>query len=173
MSTNKQKLKNPLLINVSGAPHIGVTAACDRVQRCLNAQGIITDVITLERGIDVNNFDDDYLLGNYSHLDVILFDKHRNADSAVKRRLIHPLWDTEGVTPDISVLLNCSLENYQRRISNRSDKRKKAEHHGFYLEIDKEHYGTSNHHVINTDGKNGLLYAAGTIKGFILRELQK
>ena len=173
MSINKQKLKNPLLISVSGAPHIGVTAACDRVQRCLNAQGIITDVITLERGIDVINFDDDYALGKFRHLDVILFDKHRNADSAVKRRLIHTLWRIEGVLPDISILLSCTLHNYQRHIRNRSDKRKKAEHHSFYLEIDKEHYGTSNHYVINTDGKKGLLYAAGTIKGFILRELRE
>lgn len=173
MSTNKQKLKSPLLINVSGAPHIGVTTACDRVQRCLNAQGIITDVVALERSVDVANFDDDYLIGNYGHLDVILFDKHRNADSAVKRRLIHPLWASDGVVPHISILLSCTLQNYQRRISNRSDKRKKAEHHGCYLTIDKEHYGTDNHHVINTDGKNGQLYAAGTVKSFILRELRK
>ena len=173
MSINNQKRKGPLLINISGAPHIGVTTACERVQRCFNAQGIITDVITLDRGIDVVNFDDDYLLGNYGHLDVILFDKHRNAGSAVKRRLIHPLWDTEGVIPDISVLLNCSLEDYQRRISNRSDKRKKAEHHSGYLSINKEHYGTRNHHVVSTDGKNGQLYAAGTIKSLILRELKR
>ena len=98
--------KKPLMISVCGAPHIGVTTACDRVQRCLNAQGVITDVIALERGIDVVNFDDDFLLGNYMHLDVILFDKHRNADSAVKRRLIQPLWDSEGVVPDMSVLLS-------------------------------------------------------------------
>lgn len=173
MSINNQKRKGPLLINISGAPHIGVTTACERVQRCFNAQGIITDVITLDRGIDVVNFDDDYLLGNYGHLDVILFDKHRNADSAVKRCLIHPLWDTEGVIPDISVLLNCSIEDYQRRISNRCDKRKKAEHHSGYLSINKEHYGTRNHHVVSTDGKNGQLYAAGTIKSLILRELKR
>lgn len=173
MSINKKERKGPLLINVSGAAHIGVTTACDRVQRCLNAQGILADVIKLERGIDVVNFDDDYLLGNYSHLDVILFDKHRNADSAVKRRLTHTLWDTEGVIPDISVLLSCTPDNYGRQIRNRSDKRKKSEHHGYYLAIDREHYGTRNHHVVNIDGKNGQLYAAGTIKSLILRELKR
>lgn len=173
MSINKQTRKGPLLINVSGAPHIGVTTACERVQRCLNAQGIITDVIVLERGIDVVNFDDDYLLGNYGHLDVILFDKHRNADSAVKRRMIQPLWDTERVVPDISVLLSCSPDNYKCQIRNRIDKRKKFEHHGYYLAIDREHYGTRNHHVVNIDGKNGQLYAAGTIKSLILRELRR
>ena len=173
MSINTQKRKGPLLINISGAPHIGVTTACERVQRCLNAQGIITDVIVLERGIDVVNFDDDYLLGNYSHLDVILFDKHRNADSAVKRRMIQPLWDTERVVPDISVLLSCTPDNYKCQIRNRIDKRKKFEHHGYYLAIDREHYGTRNHHVVNIDGKNGQLYAAGTIKSLILRELRR
>ena len=172
MSINKRR-SGPLLINVSGAAHIGVTTACERVQRCLNAQGIITDVITLDRGIDVVNFDDDYLLGNYMHLDVILFDKHRNADSAIKRRLIQPIWDEEGVTPDISILLSCSLGNYQRQICNRSDKHKKVGQQETYLTTDKVHYGTRNHHVVNTDGKNGHLYAAGTIKSMILRELKR
>ncbi len=172
MFINKRKL-GPLLINVSGAAHIGVTTACERVQRCLNAQGIITDVLNLARGIDVVNFDDDYVLGNYMHLDVILFDKHRNTDSAIKRRLIQPLWEEEGVTPDISVLLSCTPDNYKRQICNRIDKRKKFEHHGYYLAINRDHYGTRNHHVVNIDGKNGQLYAAGTIKSLILRELKR
>ena len=173
MSINNQKRKGPLLINISGAPHIGVTTACERVQRCLNAQGIITDVIVLERGIDVVNFDDDYLLGNYGHLDVILFDKHRHAEAAIKRRLIQSLWDEEGVTPDISILLSCSLGNYQRQIRNRNNKRQKMAQHEAYLSTDKVHYGTRNHHVVNIDGKNGQLYAAGTIKSLILRELKR
>mgnify|MGYP003642801021 CR=1 FL=1 len=165
--------KKPLMISVCGAPHIGVTTACDRVQRCLNAQGVITDVIALERGIDVVNFDDDFLLGNYMHLDVILFDKHRNADSAVKRRLIQPLWDSEGVVPDMSVLLSSSIDGYNKAIRNRTDKRKKAAHHEAYLSIERSHYGTKNHHVVEVDGKDGQLYAAGTLKSLILRELRK
>lgn len=173
MSNSKQKRKGPLLINVIGAAHIGVTTACDRVRRCLNAQGIITDVLSLERSIDVVNFDDDYLLGNYGHLDVILFDKHRHAEAAIKRRLIQSLWDEEGVIPDISILLSCAVGNYQRQIRTRSDKRKKVAQHEAYLSIDKVHYGTRNHHVVNIDGKNGQLYAAGTIKSLILRELKR
>lgn len=172
MSINNRK-SGPLLINISGAAHIGVTTACERVQRCLNAQGIITDVIALERGIDVVNFDDDYLLGEYMHLDVILFDKHRNADSAIKRRLIQPLWDDDGIVPDISILLSCTLSNYQRQICNRSDKHKKVGQHETYLSTDKVHYGTSNHHIVGTDGKDGHLYAAGTIKSLIMRELNR
>lgn len=168
-----KQLKKPLMISVCGAPHIGVTTACDRVQRCLNAQGIITDVIALERGIDVINFDDDYLLGKYMHLDVILFDKHRNADSAVKRRLIQPLWDSEGVVPDMSVLLSSSIDGYNKAIRNRTDKHKKAVHHEAYLSIERVHYGTKNHHVVEVDGKNGQLYAAGTLKSLIMRELRK
>ena len=173
MSINTQKRKGPLLINISCAPHIGVTTACERVQRCLNAQGIITDVIVLERGIDVVNFDDDYLLGNYGHLDVILFDKHRHAEAAIKRRLIQSLWDEEGVTPDISILLSCSVGNYERQIRTRSDKRKKMDQLEADLSTDKVHYCTRNHHVVDTDGKNGQLYAAGTIKSLILRELKR
>lgn len=173
MPVINQKPKQTLLISVCGAPHIGVTTACERVQRCLNAQGIITDVLTLERGIDVINFDDDYLLGRYMHLDVILFDKHRNAASAVKRRLTYPLWDTEGVVPDLSVLLSSSIDGYNRAIRNRSDKHKKAAHHEAYLSMEKAHYGTKNHHVVDVDGKKGQLYAAGTLKSLILRELRK
>ena len=173
MSITVPKRKGPLLVNISGAAHIGVTTACDRVQRCLNAQGIVTDVITLVRGIDVDNFDDDYLLGNYMHLDVILFDKHRNVSSAAKRRLIQPLWDDQGVTPDLSVLLSSSMDTYRRAIANRSDRHKKAALHESYLSIDKNHYGTRNHHVVLTDGKHGQLYASGTIKSLILRELKR
>lgn len=172
MSISKRK-SGPLLVNISGAAHIGVTTACDRVQRCLNAQGIITDVLTLERSIDVVNFDDDYLLGKYMHLDVILFDKHRHAEAAIKRRLIQSLWDSEGVVPDISVLLSSSIDSYNRDIRNRSDRRIKVAHHEAYLSTDKVHYGTRNHHVVSTDGKNGQLYAAGTIKSLILRELKR
>ena len=87
--------------------------------------------------------------------------------------MIQPLWDTEGVVPDISVLLSCTPDNYKCQIRNRIDKRKKFEHHGYYLAIDREHYGTRNHHVVNIDGKNGQLYAAGTIKSLILLELKR
>lgn len=165
--------KKPLLVSVCGAPHIGVTAACDRLQRCLNAQGIITDVLKLDRNVDVMNFDDDFLLGNYMHLDVILFDKHRSVESAVKRRLIQTLWDDESVMPDLSVLLSCTQDNYQRQIRSRVDQRKKLTQHESYLCIDRVHYGTRNHHVVNTDGKHGQLYAAGTIKSLIMRELKR
>ena len=44
--------KKPLLVNINGAAHIGVTTACNRVAMCLNAQAIATDVITVSRGID-------------------------------------------------------------------------------------------------------------------------
>jgi len=165
--------KKPLLVSVCGAPHIGVTTACDRLQRCLNSQGIITDVLRLERNIDAMEFDDDYVLGKYAHLDVILFDRHRNVESAVKRRLIKPLWDDESIMPDLSVLLSCSMGNYHTHIKSRLDQRKKATHHESYLCIDRAHYGTRNHHVINTDGTHGRLYGAGTIKSLIMRELKR
>ncbi|WP_201555811.1 hypothetical protein [Psychrobacter sp. 72-O-c] len=163
--------KKPLMINICGAPRIGVTTACERVQRCLNAQGVITDVLTLERGIDVVNFEDDFVLGNYMHLDVILFDKHRNTESAIKRRLIQPLWFDDGVLPHISVLMSCTLEVYQRHTRNRGSKRQMAAQHEAYLSAGKEHYGTRNHHAVDIDGKNGQLYAAGTIKSLIFKEL--
>ncbi len=165
--------KKPLLVSVCGAPHIGVTAACDRLQRCLNAQGIITDVLALSSNRDAMAFDDDYADGNYMHLDVILFDKHRSVDSAVKRRLIQPLWDDESVLPDLSVLLSSSMNSYHEAIRNRTDPRIKAAHHEAYLSIEKKHYGTKNHHVVTVDGPHGRLYAAGTIKSLIMRELKR
>lgn len=168
----KQSIK-PLIVSVCGAPHIGVTAACDRLQRCLNAMGIITDVLVLSSNRDTMIFDDDYMLGNYMHLDVILFDKHRSVDSAVKRRLIQPLWDDESVMPHLSVLLSSGIDSYQKVIRNRTDARIKAAHHEAYLSIEKKHYGTKNHHVVTVDGPHGQLYAAGTIKSLIMRELKR
>lgn len=169
---SKQSNK-PLMVNVSGARHIGVTTACERVQRCLNAQGVVTAVLALDRNVDVMNFDDDYHLGEYAHLDVILFDKHRSVESAVKRRLIQPLWDDGSVLPDLSILLSCTQDNYQRQIRSRLEQRKKMTQQESYLCIDRVHWGTHNHHIVKTDGKHGQLYAAGTIKSLILRELRK
>lgn len=171
MVSIKPNQKQPLLVAINGAPHIGVTTACDRVARCLNEQGIITDVLTVERGVDAVNFKDDYLLDKYKHLGVILFDKHRNTESAVKRRLIQPLWFDDRVKPSISVLLSCHGDVYKRFIRHNEAKLNALAQHEAYLSCNKEHYGTSNHFVIDIDGKHGQLYAAGTIKSLIMREL--
>lgn len=168
-----EQSKKPLIVSIVGAPHIGVTTACGRVQRCLNAQGVAAEVLTLDRNVDVMDFEDDYLLGNYMHLDVILFDKHRCVESAVKRRLRQTLWDDESVMPDLSVLLSSSMSWYQQALRDHSDRRKKATQHEAYLCIDRAHYGTRNHHMISLDGRDGQLYAAGTIKSLILRELKR
>lgn len=173
MLSIKENAKQPLLININGAKRIGVTTACQRVARCLNEQGIITDVVMIERGIDAVTFADDYLLDKYKHLDVILFDKHRNTDSAVKRRLIQPLWFDDSVKPSLSVLLSCHSAVYKRFIRHNESKVNALAQHEAYLSCAKEHYGTSNHHVIDIDGKHGQLYAAGTIKSLILRELKR
>ncbi len=167
------KSRTPLLVNINGAPHIGVSTACHRVASCLNAQGIITNIIALERGIDAINFEDDYLIDMFSHVDVIIFDKHRSTESAIKRRLNQPLWFDDSVKPNLSVLLSCHADVYKRFIWNSECKRKALAQHENYLTCPKEHYGTSNHHVIDIEGKHGHLYAAGTIKSLILRELRR
>lgn len=173
MVSIKPNNKQPLLININGAPHIGVTTACQRVARCLNEQGIVTDIVALERGIDSVNFEDDYILDKYKHVDVIIFDKHRNTESAIKRKLNQPLWFDDSVKPNISVLLSCHRTAYKKFIRHNEDKVKALGRHESYLSCAKEHYGTVNHHVIDIDGKHGHLYAAGTIKSLILRELER
>lgn len=170
-----EQSKKPLLVNINGAAHIGVTTACHRIAMCLNAQAIITEVIEVPRGINAVEFEDDYILDKYKHLDVILLDRHHYTSSAIKRRLQQPLWvwQEDSVMPDISVLLSCHSNVYKRFIKSNEDKRTALAHHDAYLSCVKTHYGTSNHHVLDIDGKHGHLYAAGTIKSLILRELKR
>lgn len=170
-----EQSKKPLLVNINGAAHIGVTTACHRVARCLNAQAIATDVITVSRGIDAANFEDDYILDKYKHLEVILLDRHHYTASAIKRRLQQPLWmwQEDNVTPNISVLLSCHNDVYKRFIKSNEDKRTALGHHEAHLSCNKEHYGTYNHYMLDVDGKHGRLYAAGTIKSLIMRELKR
>lgn len=167
--------KKPLLVNINGAAHIGVTTACQRVAMCLNAQAIATDVITVSRGIDAVEFEDDYILDKYKHLDVILLDRHHYTASAIKRRLQQPLWvwQEDSVKPSLSVLLSCHTTVYKRFIKSNEEPRTALGHHDAYLSCVKSHYGTSNHHVLDIDGKHGHLYAAGTIKSLIMRELKR
>ena len=175
MSLTQSAKKHPLLVNINGAAHIGVTTACQRVAMCLNAQAISTEVINVRRGIEAVEFKDDYILDKYKHLDVILLDRHHYTASAIKRRLHQPLWvcQEESVMPSLSVLLSCHGTVYKRFIKSNEDKRTALGHHDAYLSCRREHYGTPNHHVIDIDGKHGQLYAAGTIRSLILRELQR
>ena len=173
MLSNRRKKTLPLIVNINGAAHIGVTTACHRVARCLNAQGVSTDVIEVPRGIDAVEFEDDYILDKYKHLDVILLDRHHYTASAIKRRLNQPLWDwqADNVMPGLSVLLSCHSTVYKRFIRSNEDKNTALGHHEAHLSCIKEHYGTTNHHVIDIEGNYGHLYAAGTIKSLIMREL--
>ena len=175
MSLTQSTKNHPLLVNINGASHIGVTTACHRVAMCLNAQAIMTDVINVPRGINAVEFEDDYILDKYKHLDVILLDRHHYTASAIKRRLHHPLWvwQEDSVMPSLSVLLSCHSNVYKRFIRSNEDERTALGHHEAYLSCVKSHYGTSNHHVLDVDGKHGHLYAAGAIKSLILRELRK
>lgn len=171
-----EQSKKPLLVNINGAAHIGVTTVCDRLQRCLNAQGIITEVIEVSRGINAVEFDDAYIHDKYHHLDVILLDRHHYTASAIKRRLQQPLWvwsAEDSVTPDISILLSCHSNVYKRFIKSNEDERTALAHHDAYLSCLKTHYGTSNHHVLDIAAKHGHLYAAGTIKSLIMQELKR
>ena len=114
-------------------------------------------------------------LDKYKHLDVILLDRHHYTASAIKRRLQQPLWafQEDSVMPGLSVLLSCHGTVYKRFIRSNEEPRTALGHHDAYLSCIKEHYGTPNHHVLDIDGKHGHLYAAGTIKSLILRELKR
>jgi len=147
----------PLLVNISGMRGAGVSAACDRIQRCLNGQRINTVIVTLRSARDVKEFKDNLILNKYAGVRVVLFDKHFNTESAIRRRLNTELWFDDSVLPHISLLMSPATSTKDR--------------HEAYLKIAKAHYGTDNHHVISTKGAYGKLYAAGNIKNLILREL--
>ena len=147
----------PLLVSISGPRHVGVTSACDRISRCLNGMGFNTVIVRLTTAREVVNFDDNFLMGKYIGVDVILFDKHFNTESAARRRLETELWFDDSVELDLSVLI----------IPATSDK----DRHLAYLKMRPAHFGTDNHHVVSSAGKDGQLYAAGNIKLLILKEM--
>lgn len=149
----------PLLVNVSGMRHVGVTGACQRVARCLNGMGFNTVVVKTSTGRDCTDFSDDLVLGKYNGCDVVLFDKHFYTESAARRNLHTQLWSFTDALPDISILMSPSESD--------NDK------HKAYLKLPHSHYGTNNHHVVSTQGRNGKLYAAGNIKKLILGEMSR
>lgn len=151
--------KKPLLVNISGSRYVGVTCACGRIERCLNAMGIRTEVISLDSKRAVGAFKLELLLKGYDGIDVILFDKHFYTETAARRGLNVALWVDEYGMPDISVLMSPATSI--------------NDHHKTYLTMSAAHYGTSNHHVISTTGTDGALFAAGNIKALILKELRR
>lgn len=152
-------MRKPLLVNISGMRYAGVTCACGRIERCLNAMGIRTEVVSLDSKRAVGAFELELLLKGYDGIDVILFDKHFYTETAARRGLNAALWiDSDGM-PDISVLMSPAESPNER--------------HKIYLQMPQAHYGTANHHVISTKGVNGKLFAAGNIKALIIKELRR
>lgn len=148
----------PLLVNISGMRHAGVTSACERIARCLTGMGFNTVVVKTATGRDCSEFSDDLVLGKYNDVDVVLFDKHFFTESAARRNLHNQLWSFADDLPDLSLLMS-PAESINER-------------HKVYLELPHAHYGTSNHHVISTKGRDGKLYAAGNMKALIIKELR-
>lgn len=146
-----------LLVNISGMRRAGVTTACARVARCLNGMGFNTVVVTTKTARECTDFSDDVVLGKYNGVDVVLFDKHFFTESAARRNLHNQLWSFADVLPDLSVLMTPAESPNDR--------------HKAYLQLPHMHYGTSNHHIVDTKGNDGQLYAAGNIKALILREM--
>lgn len=156
-------MRKPLLVNINGMRGVGVTVACDRVARCLNGMGINTVVVSLNTGRECVIFADNIVMGKYAGVDVVLFDKHFYTESAARRQLRDALWrfdvDADAL-PHLSLLL--------------SPKHSKKDRHKHYLTMMPAHFGTDNHHVITVDdNSHAKLYAAGTIKQLILRELKR
>lgn len=150
-------MAKPLLVNISGMRHVGVTCACERVSRCLKGMGFNTVIVNTTTGRECINFSDDLALGKYDGVDVVLFDKHFYAESAARRGLHQSMWNFEDALPDISILMSPAASKNDR--------------HKVYLQLPHSHYGTSNHHIVSTKGDDGRLYAAGTIKSLVIREL--
>lgn len=152
-------MRKPLLVNIAGMRYAGVTAACVRVMRCLNAMGIRTEISNLVSKNDVAAFELSLSLNAYDGVDVILFDKHFYTETAARRGLKTDLWIDRDAMPNISVLMSPAESPKER--------------HKIYLQMPQAHYGTANHHVISTKGVNGKLFAAGNIKALILKELRR
>lgn len=149
----------PLLVNVSGMRYAGVSVACSRVATCLNGMGFNTVIVKTSTARECTDFSDDLVLGKYNGVDVVLLDKHFYTESAARRNLHNQLWSFTDALPDLSVLMSPAESN--------NDK------HKAYLNLPHSHFGTTNHHVVSTQGKDGRLYAAGNIKRLILKELSR
>lgn len=153
-------MANPMLVNISGMRRAGVTVACDRVARSLNGMGFNTVVVKTSTSHECLKFSDDVVLGKYRGVSVVIFDKHFFTESAARRGLRNELWiEDDNNVPDLSILMTPDTSPKDR--------------HKIYLKMPTEHYGTDNHHVISTNGKNGKLFAAGNIKALILREMRR
>lgn len=152
-------MAKPLLVNVSGMRRVGVTSACDRVARSLNAMGFETIVVSLDSAREVMAFDDEIVLNGAGGVDIVIFDKHFYTETAARRGLKTAIWNDDDPTPDLSILMTPNHSPNDR--------------HKDYLKLAQAHYGTDNHFVINTSTHDGKLYAAGNIRALILREIRR
>lgn len=165
------KNKRPLLVNIVGVAFSGTTTACGRIERFLNSHGIKTVVSAPKSASDVLRFEDNLVMGKYTNTDVVLFDKHWNVASAARQRLRNPLWHDESVLPDISCLMHCDIDTYHKRYPKRLKPESLDANLNTFLLMSDGHFGTANHHVLDTQGNHGRVFAAGKIKNLILKEL--
>ena len=160
----------PLIVSVSGINQIGVTVACERLYHALRH----THKVAIVRMSNRNNsmrFEDDFCVGVYNDIDVLIIDKHPYIASALNRNLRNTLFTDDSVKPDLSFVMTCRFDTYKQRggsIKNGSVHRMLDN----YATSKPSFFGTDNHHRIACDGNDGRLAAAGDMLAIIRKQLK-
>lgn len=163
----------PLIVSINGASGIGTSAVCCRVAIALNIMKINTVVVHLPKPPDVRRFEDDFKLGKYNGVDVILIDIHGYTASAAKRRLHKSMFDEYSVKPDVGVLLNCSFSVFKSRCADENQRKHAAFMIDRYAVMSADFYGVKKRIDINLDKRYGRLCAAGKIKNIVLEAINE
>ena len=172
-------MKKPLLVSVCGMEGMGITVACNRVSYCLNKLGINTVIVTLGTPKQTIVWEDEFILGKYRGVDVIILVRHGFTHSAVKLRLsvAKCRFQPDSVRPHFAVLLTCDDDTYGRRnnlnVRNVSHDKTVTQFARLrlYRTLEWPHWGTKRLCVLDTNGDHGRLRAAGNLKRLILKEL--
>ena len=173
-------MKKPLVVSVAGVEGTGVTVACNRVAYCLNKLGINTVTAKLGNPKATERWEDNFILGKYKGVDVVILIRHGFTHSAVKQRLTTAKcrFQPDSVRPNFAVLMTCDDDTYgfRNNINVRQVLHGEAANQlarlKLYRSLEWPHWGTKRVYALDTGGEHGRLKAAGSIKRLIMQELE-
>lgn len=160
-----------------GPSKIGVTSVCTRIKFALENLNYAAQVIAPRSLRDVEKFEDNYYCQQFADSDVILFDNHHYTTSAIRtgRREIG-FYDADAIKPDFSFLLVANLDDYVTlaglRKSHEGQRNARAILNK-YQTCSPDFFGSQGLQTLKVDCDMGRLIAAGNIKQFILKELNR
>ena len=160
----------PFIVSVSGADKIGVTVACERIYHALRHTHKVA-IVSMNTRNNTMKFEDDFCLGAYDDVDVLIIDKHPYIASALNRNLRNALFDADSIKPHLSLVMTCRFDTYKQRggsVKTGSTHRMLDN----YATSKPAYFGTDNHHRIACDGNDGRLAAAGDMIAIIRKQLK-